>query len=452
MGLKNLTVMFFPTVFYCFILNSSFVAKVFLVIALASVTMFLPPTVQPVEGQVIVNDPKLKAELVFQGLDFPTSMAFLKTNDILITEKDNGTIQRITDGKIAERPLGDVSVASNGERGLLGIAVNEVERGGKKLTYVFLYYTESATGNDGDDIAKQEEPLGNRIYRYEFEDGELKNGKLLLDLPANPPPGQSSNASPFHNGGEILVGPDDNVYAVIGDLNSRRTQGQNIDDGPEPDGTSMIYRITQSGGAVEGNPFEDIEGFDKYYAYGIRNSFGMDFDPETGKLWDTENGPDYGDEINLVEPGFNSGALRLYGMSTKETFDPNSLVEFEGLGKYSDPEFVWEMPIGVTSLQFLDSDKYSENYKNDLFIGDINNGNVYRFELNDERDGLSLRNELEDKTASTVEELDDLIFARGFGGITDLEVGPDGFLYVLTINRFHADNVGSIYRVIPTSG
>jgi glucose/arabinose dehydrogenase len=448
--------MFFPPSFYYFILISFLIAKVFSLITLPFLILFLPllfvPTIQPVEGQIIINDPKFKAELVFQGLDLPTSMVFLKTNDILVSEKENGTIQRITDGKISERPLFDVPVASNGERGLLGIAVNEGERGDKKPLYVFLYYTESATDNDGDDIAKQEEPLGNRIYRYEFENGELKDGTLLLDLPADSPAGQTPNNSPFHNGGKVMVGPDENIYVVIGDLNSRRTQGQNIEDGPEPDGTSIIYRITEAGEAVEGNPFEDIEGFDKYYAYGIRNSFGMDFDPVTGKLWDTENGPDYGDEINLVEPGFNSGALRLYGMSTKENFDPNSLVDFDGLGKYSDPEFVWEMPIGVTALQFLDSDKYGEDYENDMLIGDINNGNIYRFELNDERDGISLRDELEDKIAGTTEELDNVIFAHGFGGITDMEVGPDGYLYILTINRFQADDEGSIYRVIPVSG
>ena len=58
----------------------------------------------------------------------------------------------------------------------------------------------------------------------------------------------------------------------------------------------------------------DEDPLNKYYAYGIRNSFGIDFDPVTGKLWDTENGPGYGDEINLVEPGFNSGWSKVQGI------------------------------------------------------------------------------------------------------------------------------------------
>jgi hypothetical protein len=89
-----------------------------------------------------------------------------------------------------------------------------------------------------------------------------------------------------------------------------------------------------------------------YYAYGIRNGFGMDFDPVTGNLWDTENGPEFGDEINLVEPGFNSGRADVQGLMSKleENLDEHSvegvgdvedveLVDF-GRGNYSDPEFV----------------------------------------------------------------------------------------------------------------
>jgi aldose sugar dehydrogenase len=450
-GIENLTTMFSP-VFLLLYIGLAHNNRVYFSITLFPLVLFMllsfVPTFTTVAGQAVINDPQFKPELVFRGLDFPTSMVFLETNDILVSEKNKGTIQRITDGQIQEKPLFDVPVASDGERGLLGVAVDDEEIDNESPLYVFLYYTESATDNDGEDIAKQEEPIGNRIYRYEFDNGELKYGKLLLDLPA----GQPQNTIPFHNGGKIIVGPDQNIYTVIGDLNSRRTQSQNIQDGPEPDGTSIIYRITEDGKAVEGNPFEDIAGFDKYYAYGIRNSFGMDFDPLTGRLWDTENGPDYGDEINLVEPGFNSGALRIYGMSTKENYDPNNLVDFDGRGKYSDPEFVWEIPIGVTALKFLDSDKYGDEYENDMFVGDVNNGNIYRFELNEDRDNLFLHEELEDKVADSTDELDNVVFAHGFGGITDMEVGPDGYLYILTINSFQEDNGGSIYRIVPVSG
>jgi glucose/arabinose dehydrogenase len=122
----------------------------------------------------------------------------------------------------------------------------------------------------------------------------------------------------WHNGGKILIGPDQNVYLVVGDIDNSRTQAQNEYNGRLPDGTSVIYRITQDGLVLQGvNPLGNTEPFNKYYAYGIRNSFGMDFDPVTGKLWDTENGPTSGDEINLVEPGFNSGWIKVWGIWKK---------------------------------------------------------------------------------------------------------------------------------------
>src|ERR671930_1243524 len=114
-----------------------------------------------------VNDPNLKVEEVFKGLDFPTSMAFLGPNDILVLEKNKGTVQRIVDGKMQPDPVLDVNVANLNERGMLGIAVAK-QHDESGTTYVFLYYTESGGGNDGDDTSSGIEPLGNRLYRYEL--------------------------------------------------------------------------------------------------------------------------------------------------------------------------------------------------------------------------------------------------------------------------------------------
>jgi glucose/arabinose dehydrogenase len=201
----------------------------------------------------------------------------------------------------------------------------------------------------------------------------------------------------------------------------------------------------------------------KYYAYGIRNSFGMDFDPLTGKLWDTENGPGYGDEINLVEPGFNSGWIQIQGLwnprdlNTSENIlnlppddgmlEPNKyrFEDFGGKGKYSSPEFVWNRTIGVTALKFLDSEKLGKKYKNDMFVADITYGNIYHFDLNKDRTGLVLEGGLADKIVDTKKsDQKSITFGQNFAGITDLEVGPyDGYLYVLSYHD------GSIYRIGP---
>ena len=104
------------------------------------------------------------------------------------------------------------------------------------------------------------------------------------------------------------MGPDGNVYLTIGDLNPSNskkfngtvTQSTNQAEGINADGRAGILRVTKDGKPVNGGIFGSQNQTNKYFAYGIRNSFGMDFDPVTGNLWDTENGPQYGDEINLV--------------------------------------------------------------------------------------------------------------------------------------------------------
>ena len=117
-----------------------------------------------------------------------------------------------------------------------------------------------------------------------------------------------------------MIGPDNNLYVVVGDIGLglndiyETSEVQNNNEGTDPDGRAGILRITQDGEVAGG---EGVLGneypLNLYYAYGIRNSFGIDFDPVTGDLWDTENGPNYGDEINLVKPGFNSGWNKVQG-------------------------------------------------------------------------------------------------------------------------------------------
>ena len=207
----------------------------------------------------------------------------------------------------------------------------------------------------------------------------------------------------IHHGGEVIVGPDDNVYVAIGEIDGHehpdsRTRAQNYQNGTDPDGRAGIIGITQDGNVVEGNGILGSDDpLNKYYAYGIRNSFGMDFDPVSGGLWDTENGPNYGDEINLFEPGFNGGWSKVQGFwkpdgedRGEEDLDPDDLVDFGGKGEYSPPKFVWNATVAPTALKFFNSDEFGGEYENDMFVGDINNGNLYHFDLNDDRTDLNL--------------------------------------------------------------
>ena len=452
-----------------------------------------------------IIDPNLKAVSVVEGLKKPTSMAFLGQNDFLVLEKKSGIVKRIVNGNILVQPVLDVAVANEKERGMLGIAVqlgnvhDDDHKENKKdsatetdPTYVFIYYTESS-GKDGNDdcplinsCEEGTEPRGNRLYRYMLDEGKLVNPELLLDLPATP--------GSDHIGGSLIIGPDSDIYLSSGDGHScsyrscdngtkntvLNSKSANEHDGEEPNGRGGIIRITQDGLPVYEKGKNGILGegdpLNKYYAYGIRNSFGIDFDPLTGQLWDTENGPSFGDEINLVEPGFNSGWMKIQGIwhitnytlllpqgllppyrgyiaSDKNQYNRSTdayqegLVDFKGKGKYSDPEFIWNMTVGVTALKFLDSDKLGKKYQNDMFVADYNNGNLYHFDLSRDRSKLALNGSLNDKIveSSEREELNNILFGEGFDSITDLEVGPDGYLYVVSYGE------GKIFKIVPVN-
>lgn len=377
----------------------------------------------------MVNDSQLQIQEYATGFKFPTGMNFLGPDDILVLEKNTGKVKEIKNGTVVGTVL-DVNVANVSERGLLGIAISDKPR------YVFLFYTETQNVDGG-------EVLGNRLYRYEYDNGKLVNPKLLLDLPTIP--------GPSHNGGVLKIGSDKkSVYLVIGNLNyvqnqSFITKAQNNKGGPPPDGRGGVLRITFDGAVVDNKGIlGDEDPLNKYYAYGIRNSFGIGFDSLTGNLWETENGRSTDDEINLVLPGFNSGWKEVIGFSKATPgFNPENLETFGGKGIYRDPEFIWIDTIAPTSVLFLHTDNLGSKYKDNLFVGSVKNGTIFNFPLDKTRTHLVLSGPLSDKTADTNSETGSIIFGRNFGIITDLVLGPDGNLYVLT-NYKHD---GTIFRI-----
>jgi glucose/arabinose dehydrogenase len=343
------------------------------------------------------------------------------------------------DGKLLEEPAVQVEVATGPEQGLLGIAIWNEKK--DTASSVFLYMTEK----------NYQENTRNLVYKYLYDENEkrLENKTVILDLPGEP--------GPFHNGGKITVGPHDGyIYAVIGDVSAGGGMLDNQIHGRPPNDTSVILRVDRdTGTALKDNPFfynnndsGDMEKLQSYYAYGIRNSFGMDFDPVTGKLWITENGDDVYDEINIVEPGFNSGWHKIMGPIERTNFTvQNDLIMFDG-AKYQDPVFSWYAPVGVTDIEFFNSAKLGDKYDRNLFVGDINYGNLYFFEVNGDRTGVTFQDpRLFDLVADPVKEegdvseLSSLILGEGFGRITDIETGPDGLLYILTYED------GKIYRI-----
>jgi len=385
-----------------------------------------------------LNDPNLQIETIVEGLSWPTSMAFIDNNNILVLEKEKGTVRLVSNGTLQETSVLEVDVNSRSERGLLGIAIINNDT-------VFLYYTESSQDDD---------QLRNRVYKYQWNDEKrlLVNPTLILDLPAFP--------GPNHDGGKLTIGPDNYLYGVIGDLN-HMGKLQNVVNGQNPDDTGVIFRINPDNGSpAPDNPLinnnNELSSLNKYYAYGIRNSFGMTFDPVTNILWDTENGPSEYDEVNLVKPGFNSGWLQVMGPISKSGITEDELVNFPN-SKYADPVFSWLPSIGITDIEFLNSSKFGDKYANNIFVGDIGdltNGYLYYFEVNEDRTGIkfdrntrsSSQTGLTDLVADNEQEMSTISLGTDFGGITDIETGPDGFLYILTLDR-ESDGEGKIYRI-----
>jgi len=379
-----------------------------------------------------VDAPALEVEVVAPLFNTPTSMAFIAPDDLLVLQKSNGRVRRVTSDVPGAFVL-DVNVDSASERGLLGIATDPdfVNNG-----YVYLFYTETQDVDDGP-------VLGNRVYRYRWDGGALVEPLLVLDLPVSP--------ERNHNGGIVVFGSDDRLYTLIGDLN-HLGKLQNFATGPDPDDTGVILRTDGYGTTLIDNPFFDPADpgnpLGRYFAYGIRNSFGLAVDPVSGELWDTENGPLDMDEINRVEPGFNSGWRTIMGPDDRSSGDQSDLWHAPG-SAYSDPEFSWADTIGPTAIQFVASRRLGCELEHTLLVADVDCGQLYRFRLDPSRQSLDFASaELQDLVADNLGDLcageqSEIVFGQGFGLVSDIETGPDGFLYVVSI----ATN--TIYRIRP---
>jgi glucose/arabinose dehydrogenase len=435
-------------------------------------------------------------------------MAFTGPNEAFVLEKASGKVQRVVNGAVQSTVL-DLAVNSASERGLLGIALDPdfpIDPG------VYLYWTESSTGADSVNLA--DVPLlGNRVDRFEWNGMTLTWSSNLIRLRAF----QADAGQPLrgnHDGGVLRFGPDGKLYAVIGD-NGRRGQLQNLRDGPfgpgqpddqfggpEPDNahlTGVILRLNEDGTAPMDNPFfmagaampgEVGANVQKIFAYGLRNSFGMAFDPVSGVLWEQENGDDSFTELNVAQPGFNSGWVQIMGpperiaqykaIETDPTapqpfapggyfglqqirWSPTNIADTpaEGLSRlfmlpgahYSAPELSWKFEVAPAGIGFLESRVLGPQFENDLFVGAartfLEGGHLFRLNLTGNRRRVAVDDpRLEDRVADNVNkweitESESLLFGRNFGVGTDVQTGPNGHLFVVSLDQ------GRIYEIFP---
>ncbi|HZN05387.1 MAG TPA: PQQ-dependent sugar dehydrogenase, partial [Pyrinomonadaceae bacterium] len=456
----------------------------------SSITTFI----QPAATSPSMLDPNLTVSTVVSGLDQPTSMAFLAANDFFVLERATGRVRRVTNGVVAGTVL-DLAVNNASERGLLGIALHPLFAANK---FVYLFWTESTTGVDTSNI--DEIPLlGNRVDRYVWNGATLVFDRNLIKLRAlQQDSGQPARGN--HNGGVIRFGPDGKLYIIFGD-NGRRGFLQNIvtnlpvtDDqfgGPQPDDahfTGVIVRLNDDGSTPADNPFfnaasglngEAAANVKKIFAYGVRNSFGMAFDPIAGNLWTQENGDDAFDEINRVTPGFNGGWIQTMGplsriaeyKSIEMTYGAGNLQQLrwppsniaatpqEALSRlymlpgaqYVDPEFSWKYAVAPSPIGFIQGKALGAQFEGDLLVGasrtTLLNGFLFRFKLTSDRQHFVFTDpRLADRIADNVDKFDQtesesLVIGKDFGVTTDIVTGPNGNVFVVSLSN------GSVYEI-----
>lgn len=323
------------------------------------------------------------------GLNDPAGFTFTPKGVIVYAERGTGEIRYLNPTSDHERRLFKIrGVDGNGERGALGVALHP--RWPDKR-FVYVYVTRSTA--DG---------LRNQIVR--IRDGKGTSGmKVLLSVPAS--------AAPYHNGGRIVFGPDGMLYAIVGDghdSSNAQDRTNNL--------RGKILRLRPDGTVPADNP-----GNHKWWSYGHRNSFGFTFDPQTGSLWETENGPECNDELNVIVRGGN------YAWGPNETCNGSAPENTNQDGANRRlPERWWGATIGVTGAAFCDGCGLGPAAEGDLFIGACcgATNDLWQAELNGARDGVA--------------GLTELGTAPG-RAIYSMEVGPNGSIYF--------SDSGAIYRL-----
>ena len=432
----------------------------------------------------IVLDSDFKIEEFVSGLFVPVNMEFVG-EDLLILEKNSGTVRHIKDNVLLDSAVLDVEVSNYGEHGLLGITSVE--------NNVFLFFTEAY--HDGG------RALENRIYQYSWDGTNLVNPVLLKTIPG---------FEREYVGGEMVSDLSGNVFAVTGENykigllqntpqnesyrhfssvasteeKSKRTishsfehllscskvsfqqyttnpfgwQSEQPDLSENPPETNLFnilgnlnsclrqfyYENFSNGNWEDTSTIIQIQPEGEYLAIGIRNSFGLAVDPQTGFMWDTENGPDVFDEINLIDEKFNSGWAKIQGPSNGKSLP--TIPEYSEY-IYSEPEFSWEIPVGVTAIEFPNSNDFRK-YDDFLFVADTNKGIIYKFKLDETRTKFIFESpHLQDLVlnmlpdSSGTEPMDEIVFAKNLGLISDMKFGPDGALYVISLME------GKIYKI-----
>jgi len=336
------------------------------------------------QGQVRVN--------VLKGLELPWDMAFLPNGDLLVTERTSRRLRLIRDGVLVPEDITGLPDAG-GRSELMSVVIHpDFDENG----WVYLSYTKpAARGQRGVGLAR----------------GRL-DGMSLTDV-------QEIFAAEETGGGPapglpLVFGTDGLLYFGVGGANDEIAQRGDSYYG-------KVLRLRDDG-SVPPNPFTGEAGFHpEIYTIGHRNMVGMTIHPTTGEVWQNENGPLGGDEVNILKPGANYGwPLVTYGRDYSGA-PVSDLRTMEGI---EDPVLFWNPSIAISGMTFYTGDRFPA-WRNNLFVGGLQfgriprTGQMHRIVFNE--DWQEIRREA--------------LFADLRQRIRDVDQGPDGLLYVLTDER-----------------
>lgn len=382
----------------------AYVSRIFLVTLAVSATLLgtIPSFAQPGSQQtrpvppvvVPTSNGPIRLVPVVTGLSHPWSMTFLPNGDILVTERE-GRVRLIHDGRLDPAPVGGVpAVHAVRLSGLMDIALHPDFENNR---LVYLTYTKNV----------REEPLEvtTTLARGRLEGHAFVGMEDLLETDTWP--GNGGSAS------RIAFGPDGLLYMTTGASNGPFAQ--------EPGSLrGKILRLRDDGTAAPGNPFIGRAGYrPEIFSLGHRNQLGLAFNPFTGDLWNSEMGPNGGDEVNIILPARNYGwPLYSYG----RTYEGPLVSDRPWREGIELPWAHWMPGISPSGLSFYTGDRYFPSWKSSAFIGSVRvgqipgTGHLSRIEFDE--NGNERRREMLLTTLAL--------------RIRDVRQGPDGYLYLLT--------------------
>lgn len=354
--------------------------------------------------------PTIRVTPVATGLANPFSFAFRKNGDILITERYTGKLRIIREGILQEADISGVpAVYSEVFRaGLMSIALHPDDD-----AIVYMTYTKP--------IAVAGEPeQAVALVRARLQENRLTDVQEIFT---------AKGLDTAIAGSTLLFTPDKKLFMSVGGAYVFAGTGEFAQDPALHYG--KLLRLNDDGTAVADNPFvADGSYLPEVYSVGHRNQLGLAINPTTGELWASENGPQGGDEVNIINPGANYG-WPLVSSSRQYRGDWVSSVKQQA--GYEDPELLWWPSIAVSAIMFYGGDQFPE-WQGNLFVGSMvmgripGTGHLERVVFNSR--GQEIRRET---------------LLREIGQrLRDVQQGPDGFIYVLM-----DEEDGSLLRIEP---